>query len=134
MERIQVYTDGGANPNPGDRGLGVVIKKGDKVVREISKPGGKGTNNEAEYQAFIIGVEEVIEMGFTRVEFYTDSRLLVGHMTKGWKINAHNLFPLVQHGKELIDQLTEFSLTWIPRSENTHADRLAGEGMLKKNL
>src|SRR5688500_2865425 len=52
---IIVYTDGGASPNPGPCGIGVVIlDRGER--REISEYLGVGTNNIAELTAVLRGL------------------------------------------------------------------------------
>ena len=59
MERITIYTDGGARGNPGPAGIGAVIQdESGKVVSELSKYIGETTNNVAEYEALIEGLEK----------------------------------------------------------------------------
>ncbi len=52
-EAIIIYTDGGAAPNPGPMGIGVVIKRGPdgRARQEIGEYLGVGTNNVAELTA-----------------------------------------------------------------------------------
>jgi ribonuclease HI len=52
-EAIIIYTDGGAAPNPGPMGIGVVIKRGPegRARQEIGEFLGVGTNNIAELTA-----------------------------------------------------------------------------------
>ena len=58
MKRIILYTDGGARGNPGPAGAGAVITdESGKVLKEISKFLGRQTNNWAEYEAVILGLE-----------------------------------------------------------------------------
>ena len=57
-EKIIVYTDGGSRGNPGPAGAGIVITNatGD-ILKQKNLYLGVLTNNEAEYQAVIFGLE-----------------------------------------------------------------------------
>jgi ribonuclease HI len=84
---IQVWTDGGAVPNPGPCGIGVVILDGDQR-REISEYLGHGTNNIAELTAILRGLEAV--PGRDRpVVVYSDSAYAIGLLTQNWKPKAN---------------------------------------------
>jgi len=71
---------------------------------------GEHTNNEMEYQALITCLDS-----FKADTIYTDSQLLVGHLTRGWKVKALNLVPYYKKAKEL---LKSTNLVWVPRDEN----------------
>lgn len=75
---------------------------------------GKKTNNEAEYLALIEALRHQQGKGAT---IYTDSQLLVGHLTKGWKIRAWNLKPLFLEARSLLKERGA-ALKWIPREQN----------------
>ena len=55
---LAIYVDGASRGNPGPAAIGVVVKSGNKVVREIGEFIGRFTNNVAEYRALIRGLEE----------------------------------------------------------------------------
>ena len=59
MEKIVIYTDGGSRGNPGPAGAGVAITdaKGN-IVKGYSGFLGIKTNNEAEYEAVIFGLQK----------------------------------------------------------------------------
>jgi len=61
--KLKIFTDGASRGNPGDAGIGIVIKQDGKVVREVSDYLGKAPNNVAEYMAMIRGLTEAIELG-----------------------------------------------------------------------
>ena len=49
MNKITIYTDGGARNNPGPAGIGVVIYNEEKKILETCKQYiGEATNNQAE--------------------------------------------------------------------------------------
>ncbi|MFA4843059.1 MAG: RNase H family protein, partial [Candidatus Omnitrophota bacterium] len=58
-KKIEIFIDGAARGNPGPAGLGVVIKDADKkTIKEFYKYIGNATNNVAEYNALVYGLQE----------------------------------------------------------------------------
>lgn len=71
------------------------------------------TNNEMEYAALIRALQEAQ----TGDHLFTDSQLLVGQVTAGWKVNFAHLRPLVMDAKRLV-VAKKVKLTWVPREKN----------------
>ena len=71
------------------------------------------TNNEAEYKALL----KALEVAKENDEILTDSQLLVGQLTKNYKVKAENLIPLYKQAKEMMGR-KRVKLTWIPREQN----------------
>ncbi|UCD09909.1 MAG: ribonuclease HI family protein [Dehalococcoidales bacterium] len=125
-----IYTDGGAEPNPGPGAIGVVIQdQQGKTIATISKAVGRVTNNQAEYMAVIAALEKAISLGIDEVEMYADSELIVRQISGRYRVKNAALKPLYQNVIELKDRLKSFSITHIPRNLNKEADRLAGEAV-----
>ena len=60
-------------------GIGLVVISQDKIIIEISLRLGFSTiNNEAEYEALLVGMTMVQKMEGKRVEMFSNSRLVVG--------------------------------------------------------
>jgi len=79
QKKYELNIDGSAVPNPGDAGIGIVISSGGKVIKRISKPIGRATNNIAEYTALIEGLKEALK--YTKIiAVYSDSELLVNQV------------------------------------------------------
>ena len=75
----EVYTDGAANQR-GSR-VGIVLVTPEKLVVEKSlRLGFPATNNEAEYEALLAGIEMVSKLGREVLEIYLDSHLVVGQV------------------------------------------------------
>ena len=73
----RVYVDGTANQR-GFR-LGLVLISPEKVIIEKSlRLGFLAINNEAEYNALLVGMAMVQKMGGKTVEIFSNSRLVVG--------------------------------------------------------
>ncbi|XP_075658901.1 uncharacterized protein LOC142628745 [Castanea sativa] len=75
----KVYVDGAVNQR-GSR-VGLVIISPDKIVIEKSlSMGFLATNNEAKYEALLVGITMVQKMGGKNVEMFSNSRLVIGQV------------------------------------------------------
>lgn len=125
-----IRTDGGARGNPGPAGIGVVIEndKGD-VVEEHSKFLGIKTNNQAEYEAVLLGLRRVLELGGTSAEVVADSELLIKQANGEYKVRHENMKPLFAKLKDLERALGPVTYRHVRRAENESADELANQAM-----
>jgi ribonuclease HI len=73
---VVIHFDGGARPNPGPAAIGYIVET-DDLTEEGSEHIGESTNNRAEYNALIRGLEVASEKGCTEVEARGDSQLVV---------------------------------------------------------
>src|SRR3990172_4969915 len=79
--KVEIYTDGACNRNPGPGGYGAVLLHGGRR-REISGGFSLTTNNRMEILAAIAGLEALKYS--CEVTLYSDSEYLVNAMTLGW--------------------------------------------------
>ncbi|MDD3486772.1 MAG: ribonuclease HI family protein [Candidatus Moranbacteria bacterium] len=134
MEKIKVFTDGGARGNPGPSGIGVVIESagGKKTYHEFI---GHATNNEAEYTALLFAFQKMKQvfgkskMKSLSVECFLDSELVVKQITHQYKINGENIQKLFFQIWNLTVDFGKVEYFHIPREKNTEADRLANLAM-----
>jgi ribonuclease H / adenosylcobalamin/alpha-ribazole phosphatase len=129
--KVIVEADGGSRGNPGPAGYGAVVRDAatGEVLVERAEGLGVTTNNVAEYAGLIAGLRAAVELGATEVEVRMDSKLVVEQMTGRWKVRQPHLQPLVSEAAALVRRLGRVRFTWVPRSRNRHADRLANEAM-----
>jgi ribonuclease HI len=127
---FEVFVDGASRGNPGPSGAGVVVlDEGGRVVDEGARYLGERTNNQAEYEALILGLTKVREFRPRRVRIYSDSELLVRQMKGEFRVRNEALKPLFRKAAGLIDSLACVEFVRIPREENRRADRLANVGI-----
>ena len=137
MQKITIYTDGGARGNPGPAGAGAVIFGADgKELKTISRFLGTKTNNWAEYEAVILALEAAKKIfgGGKRtdlaVEIKMDSELVARHLRSEYQIKEPSLFPqFIRAHNLMVKDFPNITFTHIPREENKIADRLANEAM-----
>lgn len=129
--RVIVETDGGSRGNPGPAGYGAVVRDAltGEVLAERAAGIGSATNNVAEYGGLIAGLQAALELGPAEVEVRMDSKLVVEQMSGRWQVKHPSITPLAAEASALVRRLPLVRFCWIPRAQNTHADRLANEAM-----
>ena len=130
--RLVVEADGGSRGNPGPAGYGAVVRDAatGEVLAEVCDSLGRATNNVAEYSGLIAGLKAAA--GVARgadVEVRMDSKLVVEQMSGRWRIKHPDMRPLAAKAMDTAMALGRVSYTWVPRSRNAHADRLANQAM-----
>lgn len=128
---VIVEADGGSRGNPGPAGYGAVVFAADHVtvLAERRESLGVATNNVAEYRGLIAGLEAAAELGARTVEVRMDSKLVVEQMAGRWKVKHAAMIPLADRARRLVAGFERVSFQWIPRAENSYADRLANQAM-----
>ncbi|MCX7770968.1 MAG: ribonuclease HI family protein [Proteobacteria bacterium] len=129
--KAKLYCDGASRGNPGEAGIGCVIFLNDNRKIEISEYIGQTTNNVAEYNALIRGLEETLKIGVEEIEIFSDSELLVRQITGIYKVKNKNLIPLYEKIKQLLSNLKSHKIIHINREDNSMADKLAKEASWK---
>ncbi len=150
-----LYTDGGARNNPGPAGAGAVLyelkvsAKGGSAfggksekhalnhteglkVGEWGKYLGEATNNQAEYQALILGLEQARRHGVKELECFLDSELLVKQMNREYRVKDKDLAPLFIKAWNLAAGFKKISFRHVPREQNKEADKLVNQAIDKE--
>lgn len=129
--RYVAMTDGGSRGNPGPAGYGAVLidTHADLVLAERAEYIGRESNNVAEYRGLVAALQTAVDLGLEEIEVRMDSKLVVEQMSGRWKIKHPQMQKLAMQAKRLADQLERVEYVWIPRAQNSHADRLANEAM-----
>ncbi|XP_074293171.1 uncharacterized protein LOC141620118 [Silene latifolia] len=83
------------------------------------------TNNMAEYQALILGLQMAIEIGVRDMDIYGDSKLVVNQVLGEYEVKKEDLIPYHQRALQLLNQLDDIHVGHVPRSANKLADALA---------
>ncbi len=129
--RYQLFCDGASRSNPGDASIGISILLDGKEVHTISKKIGIATNNEAEYQALIDGLNYCVNNSIKEIEVFLDSNLVVEQVNKNFKVKAGNLKVLNSKVDDLIQEFNFIEINHVYREENKRADQLANMALDK---
>jgi ribonuclease HI len=132
---VEVYFDGLCLPkNPG--GIAcyayLVKEKGGRLLHSDSgiaaEPmSAQATNNVAEYTALIRALEWLDANGYSfhRVEVRGDSQLVVKQINGEFRVKNKQIIPLFQKAALLRKKFKDISITWVPREQNSEADKLS---------
>ena len=129
-DRYHLYTDGGARRNPGPAGIGArLMTAGGDVVEDLADFIGTATNNVAEYQALIAGLEIALDRGIERLDVFLDSELVVRQVNGRYKVKDAGLKPLHQQACLLLSKFHEVDVKHVRREQNSAADALVNQAI-----
>ena len=83
------------------------------------------TNNVAEYEACVMGLEAAIDLKIKILEVYGDSALVIHQVRGDWDTRHPNLVPYRDYIIELLPAFDEVTFEHIPREANQLEDALA---------
>lgn len=118
--------DGGSQGNPGRAYGSYLLRTRDGRERLERLEFGQGTNNEAEYQSLIAGLEDLlgwIEQANADPARYTievrgDSQLVLRQVGGQWKVRDPRMARLARRAQELLHRFGGYQLVEQPRAES----------------
>lgn len=132
MEEVVIFTDGGSRGNPGPAAVGVYIET---LGKKIGQCIGTKTNNDAEYEALILGLQKTKQfLGKEKakkisLKCYLDSELVVKQLNHEYKLKEPRI---QQYFIEIWNSMLDFgevSFTHIPREKNKVADAMVNKAL-----
>lgn len=133
-----LFTDGGARGNPGPAGIGMVLRVADSVVAAEALPTptaakglyiGEGTNNQAEYQALLHGLDMAREQGVGELMVCMDSELVVKQIKGQYKVKEPSLRVLWAEAQTKIKSFAQVEFVHVRREKNKEADKLVNDAL-----
>ena len=129
-ERVVAHVDGGARGNPGPAAAACVITTPDgHVLAERARLLGATTNNVAEYQALLLGLQTARELGAREVEVIGDSELIAKQITGVYRVKRESLRALHRNALEALRGFERWSIRTVPRERNAGADALVNAAL-----
>lgn len=125
-------TDGASRGNPGLAGAGLLIfNPQDQLVFEDCRFLGTVTNNEAEYRALLLALEQGVRFTTGAVTCVMDSELVVKQMKGQYTIKSEKLKQLSDLVKEKSRSFSSVNFVHVPREHPwlRLADKLANKGI-----
>lgn len=120
---FKAYSDGGANNMYHNNGYGSfrIFYEDIEVAYQKLKFEDARTSNEAEYMTMLSLLRFIRDYSKENKNFfwtvYADSKLVVKQLTKKYQVNAENLIGLNREGKELLNEIKNIEIVWVPRKE-----------------
>jgi len=136
-----IQFDGAANPNPGPASAGAVLwspKDLDGKRTPIFESGkflGKATNNIAEVQGLLLGLQIAATRGARELLIEGDSELIIFQQTGRYKVSDKNLKNWWANIQAAMMDETSFdwiAIKQVPREQNERADSITKEVLSRK--
>ncbi|MDP2401408.1 MAG: ribonuclease HI family protein [Actinomycetota bacterium] len=125
-----LQSDGGARGNPGPAGAGfVLLDASGEVITSGGRYLGEATNNVAEYEALLWGLEVAAATGITDLTVQCDSELVVKQLNGQYRVKHPGLKPLYVKASGLLKRFPAVRVVHIRREHNSIADGLANDAM-----
>ena len=119
-----MYFDGA--PNALGRGVGAVLISPERNHYPfIAKLSFDCTNNVAEYEACVLGLQVVIEKKIKSLKVYGNSTLFICQLNGEWGTRDSKLVSYQEFIKKLIEQFEDITFKNLSHEENYLADALA---------
>lgn len=123
----RIHCDGGSRGNPGPAAAGSVLLDGaGKVIDSAQEYLGIATNNLAEYQSVLLGIELMRKHQLQDADFYLDSQLVVRQLSGQYKVKHPDMqrqFAAVQTALQGL----EVRFHHVMREHNKEADSVVNE-------
>lgn len=127
---IEVYCDGAARgqgvSHLGEAAAAAVILRNKKIISTMARGLGPRTNNEAEYEAVILGLIICAAAELRDPIVYSDSTLVVNQVSGRWECRSDLLIPYLYTIKD-IGESFRFRIQHVPRRHVAAADALAND-------
>jgi ribonuclease HI len=128
--KLIVHVDGGARGNPGPAAAAAVATSPEgELVEEQSRLLGTTTNNVAEYQALLLGLERARALGASEVEVVGDSELIARQVQGVYKVRHEAMRPLHSAAMDALAGFERWSIRTVPRAQNARADALVNAAL-----
>ena len=116
--------DGAANAQ--GSGAGLILTSPDGIDVEYAlRFGFQASNNEAEYEAIIAGLNLVHSMEADQLEVSSDSQLVVKYIEDSYEAKGKKMILYLKKVRELLKKFIRVRVKHVPRAENSRADALA---------
>ncbi len=128
--RLKLYSDGGARGNPGPAAIAyLILTEKDELITSQSSYLGNRTNNQAEYEALMAGLEAAAAMEASDIICHLDSELVCRQLTGEYKVKNSELQKLWGKARKLIRGFRTVAFVSVPRTNRyiEEADRLVNK-------
>lgn len=141
-DHLLCFFDGACEPvNPkGNLGIGaIVLNKHKEPILQYSKYikaeelSFNTTNNIAEYLGLFAVLQFLLveKLNHEKIVVCGDSKLVIMQMKGEWKANGGAYIPYLEKARERASLFTNIDYRWIPREQNSAADKLSKTAMIE---
>ena len=120
----KLFVDGAANAQGSGAGLILTSPEGIDIEYAL-RFGFQASNNEAEYEVIIAGLNLAHSMEVNQLEVCSDSQLVVKQIEDTYEAKGEKMILYLKKVRELLRKFVLVQIRHIPRAENSRADALA---------
>ena len=132
IQKVKIYSDGGARGNPGPAAIGVLIcSESGEELQDHQEVIGHATNNVAEYRAVLAGLDLAQKLGAREVDYFVDSELVARQISGQYRVKTPHILELFLKVKEKARHFTSLKFTHVPR---THEKIRYVDGLVNQAL
>ena len=128
---VLAFTDGASRGNPGQSGIGIILKdeEGNILASHFAFIG-TTTNNVAEYKALVYCLKMAQETKCTHLVVHSDSELMVRQLQGSYKVKDKGLREHFDEARRMLSSASfSFEIRHVAREQNRQADELANRGI-----
>ena len=113
-------------PNSQGSGAGLILTSPDEIDVEYAlRFGFQASNNEAEYEAIIVGLNLAHSFEANQLEVSSDSQLVVKQIEDSYEARGEKMILYLKKVREFLKKFIRVPVKHVPRAENSRADALA---------
>ena len=120
----KLFVDGASNMKGAGAGAVLVSPEG-LILEQAVRLGFLASNNEAEYEALLIGLRSALRLGADRLQVFCDSQLVVNHILGEYLARDERMMTYLSITKSLLSKFDYVQVEQIRKEYNSHADILA---------
>ena len=106
----------------------VLITPDGSMLEQVITLGFKASNNEAEYETLLAGLRMAKDLAVKKLTIYSDSQLITSQATGEYTEKHPRMAQYLEKVRKQLEAFQTYTFTQVPRTENAHADALAGLG------
>ena len=119
----KLSVDGASNAQGSRAGLILTSPEGIDIEYAL-RFGFHASNNEAEYEAVIAGLNLAHSLEIDQLEVYSDSQLVVRQIEDTYEAKSETMILYLQKVRDLLKKFVLVQIKHVPRAENSRADAL----------
>jgi len=118
-----LHTDGASNDEGPRVGLTLVSPEGDELTYALLNFA--SSNNEAEYEAFLVGLRLALKVGAKRLKAHVDSLLIANQVSEEYEAKDENMARYLWCAKMLLQSFDAYEVVHVSRSKNKKVNALS---------
>ncbi|XP_072076500.1 uncharacterized protein [Arachis hypogaea] len=118
-----MYVDGASNNN--GSGAGIILEYENTIIEQSVRFSFEASNNQAEYEALLAGLNLAIKLQIPRIVVHCDSLLIVQQVNGSFQVKDPILERYWNMVRNLISTFDNFKIIHVPRGNNQRADILS---------